>query len=204
MTSLSPRGRDTSFDCHRASARAEPSASGAVVSEPERATNLKAPALSCSFFGVNSIKRTNASKRPFFALGDLNQEAEFADDAPLSTRRRECVDVPTWNSLKPSTGQTWSCCPPRGALSSLNYLPHQCPSHHLQFLSQHNHKLFSTAVPAVTDSFVSPSPQRASAPAFHSSGQQPYKFTVADRAERENGVLCSSLDPTNPACLSPK
>lgn len=104
---------------------------------------------------------------------------------------------------KPSRGQTWSYCP-RGALSSLNYLPHQCSSHHLQFLSQHNHKLFSPAVPAVTDSFVPPSPRRVSASAFHSSGQQPYKFTVADGAERENGVLCSSLDPTNPSCLSPK
>lgn len=98
----------------------------------------------------------------------------------------------------------WSYHPPCGALSSLNYLPHRCSSHHLQFLSQHNHKLLSAALPAVTDSFVSLSPQCVSAYAFHSSGQQPYKFAVADRAERENGVLCSSLDPTNPSCLSPK
>lgn len=115
-----------------------------------------------------------------------------------------CLQSCLKQSARRPEAKRWSDCPPRGPLSSLNYLPHRCSSHHLQFLSQHNHKLFSTAVPAVTDSFVSLSPQRVSASAFHSSGQQPCKFTVADRAERENGVLCSSLDPTNPSCLSPK
>lgn len=41
--------------------------------------------------------------------------------------------------------------------------------------------------PAATDSFVPPSPRCASASAYRSSAQQPYKFTVADGAEEKMG-----------------
>lgn len=128
-------------------------------------------------------------------MGDSNQESEFADDALVFAQRSACIYVP----ISPP-----SHAPSSSALSPPNYLPHRGSSHHLQFLSRHNHQLFAAALPAATDSFVPPSPRHMSASACRSSAQQPYKFTVADGAERENGVLCSSLDPTNPSCLSPK
>lgn len=111
VTSSSRRERNRSFDCRRASARAEPSASGAVVSEPERATNIKVSALSCSFFFFFGEKQPTSKGRTLQNVGSilsvtLTRSLSLQMMLLYSLKEQYVFTIRPGTVCKPSRGQT--------------------------------------------------------------------------------------------------